>query len=355
MCGWGVEQALLEPPSQPLTGDSHSHLIAPLQAFAESLGFTVSFEFIDGPAAGWCDQKAKRIVLDTDAPANARLRTLIHEIGHALGIDYGTYRREVAEVLVDTVTYVVCAGVGLDVGGEVVPYVAGWGEDEATAAVTRFADHRSDRQAHRSGNRTAAGRARRPAGRRVSGPRRRGWTPRLGVPRWTRRCDIAAMDANGDRIVGDRLSQALAGSRGAEWPATCARHRTGASRAPASPPLRGPVGAPLTPGRSPGGCGLTSAPDHPEEPMPNRPTPKQLRLLRTLAVERGETFAVPQTKAEAARLKARDRSARSETALDRREVSHDLARAGDAATPQSHELVGHGGNAHWAGREETTR
>jgi len=73
--------------------------------------------------------------------------------------------------------------------------------------------------------------------------------------------------------------------------------------------------------------------------MPNRPTPKQLRLLRTLAVERGETFAVPQTKAEAARLK----------------VSHDLARAGDAATPQSHELVGHGGNAHWAGREETTR
>jgi N-terminal domain of anti-restriction factor ArdC len=38
----GVEQASLEPPCEPLTGDSHAHLIAPLRAFTESLGFTVS-------------------------------------------------------------------------------------------------------------------------------------------------------------------------------------------------------------------------------------------------------------------------------------------------------------------------
>jgi len=93
--------------------------------------------------------------------------------------------------------------------------------------------------------------------------------------------------------------------------------------------------------------------------MPNRPTPKQLRLLRTLAVERGETFAVPQTKPEAsretARLKARDRSARSEAALDGHEVSHDLARSGEAATPQSHEIVGYGASARWAGRPQVQR
>jgi hypothetical protein len=93
--------------------------------------------------------------------------------------------------------------------------------------------------------------------------------------------------------------------------------------------------------------------------MPDRPTPKQLRLLRTLAVERGETFAVPRTKAEAggeiARLKARDRSARSEAALDRREVSHNLARTGDAATPHSHEIVGYGASTGWACRPEVQR
>lgn len=73
----GAEQAPLEPPCEPLTGDSHAHLIAPMQAFTESLGFTVSFEPIPGAAGGWCDQKAKRIVVDAGAPANARLRTLI--------------------------------------------------------------------------------------------------------------------------------------------------------------------------------------------------------------------------------------------------------------------------------------
>jgi hypothetical protein len=100
----GVEQAPLEPPCEPLTGDSHAHLIAPLQTFAELLGFTVSFETINGPAGGWCDQKAKRIVVDADAPANARLRTVIHETIHGLGVGYAEYGRERAEVIVDTRT-----------------------------------------------------------------------------------------------------------------------------------------------------------------------------------------------------------------------------------------------------------
>ena len=58
----------LQPPSQPLSGDSHAHLIAPTIAFAESLGYTVSFEPIAGSASGWCDTTAKKIVVDTNAP-----------------------------------------------------------------------------------------------------------------------------------------------------------------------------------------------------------------------------------------------------------------------------------------------
>jgi hypothetical protein len=40
---------------------------------------------------------------------------------------------------VDTVTFIVCGAVGLDVSGESIPYVAGWGEDGALQAVTEFA------------------------------------------------------------------------------------------------------------------------------------------------------------------------------------------------------------------------
>jgi antirestriction protein ArdC len=130
----------LAPPCEPLTGDSHAHLIEPMAAFAASLGFKICFETIAGPAGGWCDATAKRIVVDADAPANARLRTLIHECAHALGIDYRSYSRAQAEVMVDTVTLLAASTVGLAVDGETIPYVSGWGEDGALEAVTEFAE-----------------------------------------------------------------------------------------------------------------------------------------------------------------------------------------------------------------------
>ena len=135
----GVEPASLEPPCEPLAGDSHAHLIQPLVEFACSLGFAVAIEPVPGSAGGYCDAREKRIVVDSDTPVNGQVRTLVHEISHALGVDYRTYSREQAEVIVDTVTFVVCGSVGLDVSGESIPYVAGWGEDGALEAVTKFA------------------------------------------------------------------------------------------------------------------------------------------------------------------------------------------------------------------------
>jgi hypothetical protein len=135
----GRDHAPLEPPSQPLTGDSHAHLLTPAAELARQLGYTVSFQTTPAGVGGWCEHRAKAIVIDADAAPNARLRTLIHEITHALGVDYETYSREQAEVIVDTVTFVVCAGFGLAVDGESIPYIAGWGEDGALEAVTQFA------------------------------------------------------------------------------------------------------------------------------------------------------------------------------------------------------------------------
>jgi hypothetical protein len=42
-------------------------------------------------------------------------------------------------VLVDSVTYCVLGAAGLDVGGESIPYVAGWGEDGALDAIREYA------------------------------------------------------------------------------------------------------------------------------------------------------------------------------------------------------------------------
>ena len=79
----GKEPVPLTPPSQPITGDSHEHLIAPLIAHAGQLGYSVEIRTLpdDGPG-GWCDPKRKQIVVAT-GPANRQVRTLVHELAHA--------------------------------------------------------------------------------------------------------------------------------------------------------------------------------------------------------------------------------------------------------------------------------
>ena len=135
----GADPAPLEPPCEPLTGESHRHLLVRLEAFADSIGFSVAFESVAGSAGGWCNAAARRIVVDADLAANAQVRVVVHELAHALGIGYREFGRKRAEVIVDAVTFVVCGSVGLDVSGQTVPYVAGWGEDGALDAVRTFA------------------------------------------------------------------------------------------------------------------------------------------------------------------------------------------------------------------------
>jgi antirestriction factor ArdC-like protein len=135
----GRDPVPLEPPSQPITGDSHHHLIAPLIAHAKELGYTVEIRDLpeNGPR-GWCNPKRHEIVV-ASGPANRQVRTLVHEISHAHGLDYADWGRERCEVLVDCVTVCVLGSVGLDVSGESIPYIAGWGEDGALEAIREYA------------------------------------------------------------------------------------------------------------------------------------------------------------------------------------------------------------------------
>jgi hypothetical protein len=72
------------------------------------------------------------IVADSSQPANAKVRTLVHELAHALGVGYAEYGRELAEVIVEAAAVVACGSIGLDTSGESVPYVAGWARGDAS-------------------------------------------------------------------------------------------------------------------------------------------------------------------------------------------------------------------------------
>lgn len=82
------------------------------------------------------------------------------------------------------------------------------------------------------------------------------------------------------------------------------------------------------------------------------PSTKQLRYLRGLAEQRGETFAYPQSAAEASaeieRLKRRRRDSMLERRQERLQVSRELAKRGDAASVREFEVEGYGSSARWA-------
>ena len=136
----GREPIALEPPCEPISGDSYARLLTPLENLAAGLGYSIRHLPLDGGADGWCDAQRCEIVVNDHLPVNAQVRVLVHELAHALGIGYRDFGRQRAEVLVDCVTYVVCGSVGLDVAGESVPYVAGWGEDGALDDIRQYAE-----------------------------------------------------------------------------------------------------------------------------------------------------------------------------------------------------------------------
>lgn len=99
--------------------------------------------------------------------------------------------------------------------------------------------------------------------------------------------------------------------------------------------------------------------DHhpPTKPAGPPPTARQQRYLRQLALQRGVTFVVPKTRAEASRAIDALKRLKPDTAADRRReiraVQHDLAtRPGDAAKViHDIDTVGYGSHATWkAGR-----
>lgn len=81
------------------------------------------------------------------------------------------------------------------------------------------------------------------------------------------------------------------------------------------------------------------------------PSARQMRYLRDLAAQRGESFAYPRTVAEASaeieRLKGRRRSSATERRVERLEVSRDMAARGGAAAVRESEVIGYGSSARW--------
>lgn len=82
-----------------------------------------------GNENGYCDFLNKKIAVRPDVSPAQAVKTLIHELGHALLHDEERpTSREAAEVEVESLAYVVCDAVGLDTGEYSFAYVARWAD-----------------------------------------------------------------------------------------------------------------------------------------------------------------------------------------------------------------------------------
>jgi antirestriction protein ArdC len=107
-----------------------------LVAVADSLGFTVrDHGFADG-VNGDCSHERRRIRVETANPPAQRVKTLAHELAHAV-LHHQWCDRRLAELEAESTAYVVCRSLGLETGSYSFGYVATWagGGEPAIAGI----------------------------------------------------------------------------------------------------------------------------------------------------------------------------------------------------------------------------
>jgi len=132
--------APLDPPITAPEGDSLAWAFPRLAKLVGELRCALVIErHPDG--RGGCFIPELRIVSLNDANSvNHQVKTLVHELAHVLlrwNTELGelqlTYSQE--EVVVESVAFTVCGGLGLDTSGYSMPYIASWSQDEHSLAI----------------------------------------------------------------------------------------------------------------------------------------------------------------------------------------------------------------------------
>ena len=92
---------------------------------ARSIGFTVEDHEFNGSANGDCCHADHRIRVETTNTPAQRVKTLAHELAHAL-LHESYDNRALAELEAESTAYVVCQVLGIDSGDYSFGYVATW-------------------------------------------------------------------------------------------------------------------------------------------------------------------------------------------------------------------------------------
>ena len=136
-------------PVSKVQGDDPDDRYTQLRGVAHTLGFTVEEDYLDGGVNGFCDHGKHLIRVEVRNDPRQQVKTLAHELAHAILHEGRDLPRERMELEAESVAYVVCADMDIDTASYSFGYVATWagGGDEARRALAESAQ-RIQKAAH---------------------------------------------------------------------------------------------------------------------------------------------------------------------------------------------------------------
>lgn len=135
-----AQPVALDPPITKPDGDSLAWAYPRLEDLVEQLDCSLTREPHPDGRGGSYDHDRKVISLNQDNSPNHQIKTLVHELAHALLRHPGdtepgelTYAQE--ELVVESVALTVTGGLGYDTSGYSIPYLASWSNDDTDLAI----------------------------------------------------------------------------------------------------------------------------------------------------------------------------------------------------------------------------
>ncbi len=120
-----------------LQGDDPSGSYSRLRQLAHSLGYGVEEDYLPDEVNGDCNFTKRTIRVEVRNDERQQVKTLAHELGHALLHEGFGGGRDLAELEAESVAYIVCAKLGINSDDYTFGYVAAWsgGGGEAISAI----------------------------------------------------------------------------------------------------------------------------------------------------------------------------------------------------------------------------
>ncbi len=116
-----------------LEGEDSKGLFEKLTSVADSIGYTVSKGDLPHGINGDCAHSLKQIRIEHSNSAIQQVKTLAHELAHAL-LHENFKDRQIAELEAESVAYIVCQSFGVDSSDYSFGYLASWAGSGENAA-----------------------------------------------------------------------------------------------------------------------------------------------------------------------------------------------------------------------------